>query len=319
MQIVALDGYTLNPGDNPWDAVAALGELIVYDRTGPGEVESRAADAAIVLTNKTPLNRAVLERLPRLQFISVLATGYNCVDVRAARERGITVSNVPVYGTDSVAQHVWASVLHWRHRIHEHDAAIRGGAWARSGDFSFWLAPWHELAGQTMGIVGLGRIGRRVASIADAFGMRIVASGPRRREHPDWSGFRWVEMDELFSTADVISLHCPQTEENREFVDRRLLSLCRPETLLINTARGTLIREQDLADALRAGRPGGAILDVASIEPLPADSPLLAAPNCLLTPHMAWSAVEARRRLMEQTTRNIAAFLAGQPVNVVNH
>lgn len=316
--IVALDGATLNPGDNPWDAVAALGDLTVYPRTTAGELLGRAQAADILLTNKAPLAAQSLAALPRLKFIAVTATGYNVVDVAAARGRGIPVSNVPVYGTDSVAQYVIAAMLHAVHDVGRHDAAIRGGEWQRRGDFSFWLSPLRELAGKTLGVVGLGRIGRRTAELAHAFGMRVIAHAPRPRDNPAWPGFRWVSPEDLFRESDFITLHCPQTSENLRFVNRHLLALARPGLILINAARGTLVNEPDLADALNEGRIGGAVLDVLGMEPPMGDNPLLTARNCVLTPHLAWAAVEARRRLMAGTAANVAAFLAGQPVNVVN-
>jgi glycerate dehydrogenase len=316
--IVALDGATLNPGDNPWDEVAALGDLTVFPRTAPGDLAARASAADILLTNKAPLAADLLAALPRLKFIAVTATGFNVVDAAAARRQGIPVSNVPVYGTDSVAQYVIAAILHTIHDPGRHDAAIRAGEWQRRSDFSFWLTPLRELAGKTLGVVGLGRIGRRTAELAHAFGMRVIAHNPRPAAAPAWPGFCWVGLEELFRESDFISLHCPQTSDNLRFVNRRLLELAKPELLLVNAARGTLVNESDLSEALNSGRIGGAVLDVLGVEPPLADNPLLSARNCVLTPHLAWAALEARRRLMAGTAANIAAFLAGQPVNVVN-
>jgi glycerate dehydrogenase len=318
MKIVVLDGHTLNPGDNPWDEVARLGELAVYDRTPEDRIVERAADAEILLTNKTRLTADALERLPRLGFISVLATGYNVVDVAAARRRGIPVSNVPEYGTDSVAQHTFALLLELCQRVGEHDLAVEAGEWTRSPDFCFWKAPPIELAGLTLGIVGYGRIGQRVGELAHAFGMAVLAAGGTRRPVPAYRPFDWTELPELFERADAVTLHCPLTNQNERFVDRTLLRRMKRSAFLLNTARGPLIDEPALAAALRAAEIAGAAVDVVSAEPIRADNPLLTAPNCIITPHMAWGSLAARRRLMAETVRNVQAFLAGAPVNVVN-
>ena len=318
MRIVVLDGHTLNPGDNPWDDLARLGELTVYDRTPPAQVVERAAGAEIVLTNKTVLDGAALAALPALRFVAVLATGYNVVDVAAARARGIPVSNVPEYGTADVAQHTLALLLELCHRVGDHARAVVAGEWSKAPDFCFWLTPPRSLEGQTMGIVGYGRIGRQVAVLARALGMQVLASSRLQRSHggapPD--GFRAIP--DLFAEADVISLHCPLTDENAAFVNAELLSRVRPEALLINTARGGLIDEPALAAALNEGRLGGAALDVLSKEPPPPDHPLLHARNCIVTPHVAWASLASRHRLMAATVSNVRAFLAGKPVNVVN-
>src|SRR5262245_11006556 len=275
MRIVVLDGHTLNPGDNPWDALARLGELTVYDRTAPADVAARAAQAEIVLTNKTLVDAAAIAALPRLRFIAVLATGYNVVDIAAARQRGIPVSNVPEYGTTGVAQHTLALLLELCHRVGDHARAVDAGDWTRAPDFSFWLAPPTELRGLTMGIVGFGRIGRRVAALGDAFGMRVIASSASRRDAPDYEGFAWRSIPELFAEADVISLHCPLTADNAQFVNRALLARVKPSALLLNTARGGLIDEAALAEALASGRLAGAGLDVLSSEPPRSGNPLL--------------------------------------------
>ncbi len=317
MKVVVLDGYTLNPGDNPWEALARLGELVVHDRTEPSRIVERARGATVVLTNKTPLDAATLAQLPELRFIGVLATGYNIVDVEAARQRGVVVSNVPEYGTDSVAQHVFALLLELCHHVGAHDAAVHAGEWSASKDFCFWKSPPVELAGKTMGIVGLGRIGRRVAELARAFGMEVVAAGrgPAAESTPSVPRLPVVE---LFTAADVVSLHCPLTPANTGFVDRQLLARMKPSAFLINTARGGLVEEAALAEALRGGRLGGAAVDVVSAEPMRVDNPLLEAPNCIITPHIAWASLAARRRLMATAVANVEAFLAGEPVNVVN-
>ena len=318
MRIVVLDGYTLNPGDNPWDPVAALGELVVHDRTPEKQIVERAADADVLLTNKTPLNAQTLAVLAKLKFISILATGYNIVDVASARQRGIPVSNVPEYGTDSVAQHVLALLLACCHRLERHDRLIREGEWQRRGDFCFWEMPLTELAGKRMGIVGFGRIGRRVGEIAHALGMEVLAYDVRQGERPGYEPFTWKSLDALFAESDVVSLHCPQTEQNLGMVNAERLSRMKPTAVLINTARGGLVNEPDLAQALNDGRIAGAALDVVSREPIADDNPLLRARRCLLTPHIAWATLEARRRLMAITAENVAAFIKGRPVNVVN-
>lgn len=318
MRLVVLDGYTLNPGDNPWTEVAKQVDFTVYERTTPDQIVERAADADIVLTNKTPLSAATLAQLPRLRFISVLATGYNIVDTQSAAERGIVVSNVPEYSTDSVAQLVLAMLLHFCHQPAAHDQAIRNGHWQGCGDFCFWLAPLRELVGLKMGIVGFGRIGRRVGELAHALGMEVLAYDVQHQAPPAYEPFGWRTIDEVFAQSDVVTLHCPQTSDNAGLVNRELLSRMKPTALLINAARGGLIAEQDLADALNQGVLAGAALDVLSSEPPPADHPLLHARNCLLTPHIAWATVEARRRMMAVTAENVAAFLRGQPQNVVN-
>jgi len=318
MQIVVLDGYTLNPGDNPWEEVAHLGELTVHDRTPTDQIVERTRSAEVILTNKTPLSAETLEQLPELRLISVLATGYNIVDVDTARRRDIPVCNIPVYGTDSVAQYVFALLLEHCHHVSRHDAAIRDGKWGATGDFSFWENPLIELSGLKMGIVGFGRIGRRVGELAHAFGMEVLAHDLFHGEPPAYQPFRWAGMDELFSEADVVSLHCPQTEENTEFVNKNLLGRMKPNALLINTARGGLVNEGDLAEALDAGKLAGAAIDVVSREPIVPDNPLLATRNALLTPHIAWATLSARKRLMKMTAENIQAFLGGKPINVVN-
>ncbi|MGH7821841.1 MAG: D-2-hydroxyacid dehydrogenase [Candidatus Binatia bacterium] len=315
MKIVVLDGHTVNPGDNPWDALARLGELEVHARTAPGEVVSRARHAAILVTNKTPVTGELLERLPDVRFIAVLATGYDCVDVAAARRRKVPVSNVPEYGTASVAQHTFALFLELAHRTGDHVRAVAAGEWSSSEDFCFWKAPPLELEGLTLGIVGFGRIGRRVARLARAFGMKVIVAS---RSEPVDDGVSRVELDDLFTVADVVSLHCPATPETRALADRGRLSRMKPTAFFLNTARGALVDEAALAEALNAGRLAGAALDVVSEEPIRPDNPLLTARNCILTPHLAWASLAARRRLMAVTVENVRSFLAGSPRNVVS-
>jgi len=319
MKIVVLDGYTVNPGDNPWSDLAALGDLTVYDRTPEEALRERAGEAEILLVNKVGLDEAFLESLPRLRFVSLLATGYDGVDVEAAARRGIPVSNVPAYGTDSVAQLVFALLLECCQGVALHDRAVKEGEWASCADFAFWKMPLTELAGKTMGIVGFGSIGRRVGEIAHAFGMEVLAHTPRPGRPPSYAPFAWGSLEEVFARADAVTLHCPQTPDNAGFVNRGLLGLMKPSAFFINTARGGLVVEKDLARALEEGRVAMAAVDVLSREPPEPGNPLLRARNCLVTPHMAWASLEARRRLMAAAVENVRAFLAGAPVNVVNH
>ena len=316
-KIVILDGHTLNPGDLSWDGLGALGECVVHDRSSPAEVVSRAREAGIVLTNKTVLTREQIFALPRLRYIGVLATGYNVVDVAAARKRGVPVCNVPTYGTRSVAQHTFALLLELAHRAGHHARTVSEGRWARSPDFCYWDHPLVELDGRTLGIVGFGRIGRAVSELAAAFGMRVLADNHRVPESaPPFVQF--VELDRLFAESDVISLHCPLTLQTKHLVNGDRLAKMKPTAFLINTSRGPLIDEAALADALNQGRLAGAGLDVLAVEPPGADHPLVAARNCLITPHIAWATRAARARLMEPAVANVRAFLAGRPQNVVN-
>ncbi|MGD0668687.1 MAG: D-2-hydroxyacid dehydrogenase [Bryobacteraceae bacterium] len=317
MKIVVLDGYCLNPGDLSWDEVRAFGETLVFDRTPAAEVVRRAAGAQIAFTNKTPLPAEVLRQLPELRYIGVLATGYNIVDVEAARRQGIVVTNIPTYGTASVAQFVFAQLLELCHNVKLHADAVRAGEWTRSVDWCFAKAPLVELAGMTMGIVGFGRIGRAVGRIADAMGMRVAAADTNRGDPPPYPSFQWMEFEELLAEADVLSLHAPLLAETRGMIDARALQRMKPSAFLINTSRGPLVVDRDLADALNAGRLAGAALDVISEEPPAADNPLLTARNCLVTPHIAWATRAARARLMEEAVRNLAAFVAGESRNVV--
>jgi len=318
MNIVILDGYTINPGDNPWDPVAAQGELIVYDRTPPELKLERAADADILLTSKVKLDAATIAALPRLKYISLLATGYNNVDGAAAGARGIPVSNVPAYSTESVAQTAFSLLLELATGAGLHDRAVKEGEWCRNPDHSFWKRPIVELDGLTLGIVGYGAIGRAVARVGAAFGMRIIAHAPRIPADPGPIPVSFLPLDELFRQADVVSLNCPQTAENTGFVNQRTLGLMKPGAFLINVARGGLVNEDDLASALTDGVIAGAGLDVVTVEPMLPDNPLLTAPNCVITPHIAWASLAARKRLMATVAANVAAFINGNPVNVVN-
>jgi glycerate dehydrogenase len=316
-RIVILDGRTLNPGDLDWDPIERLGTCVIHDRTPPECVVERGAGAQILLTNKTPVTARDIEALPSLAYIGVLATGFNIVDVDAARRRGIPVTNVPAYGTMAVTQLVFAHLFNLTHRIGHHTGAVAAGRWSSSLDFSFWDLPLLEVDGLTMGIVGLGRIGEAVARAARAFGMTVIAHDPGPTGSHD-AGVRRVGLDELFASSDVVSLHCPLTEQTRALVSAARLSSMKRSAFLINTSRGPVIDEPALANALEAGTIAGAGLDVLSVEPPPATHPLLGAPNCFITPHIAWATTAARRRLMEGVASNIREFLAGRPVNVVN-
>jgi len=317
MKIVVLDGYCLNPGDLTWEALHAFGDVEVYDRTSAQDAAERARGAAVLLLNKTPLTGDTLSRLPDLRYIGVLATGYNIVDTAAANRLGITVTNIPTYGTASVAQFVFALLLELCHRVGMHSDAVRAGEWSRSPDWSFWKSPLIELAGKTMGIVGFGRIGRATGRIADAMGMRVLAHDTYQGDTPDWPGFRWAVLENVLRESDVVSLHSPLFPETQGMINARTLAWMKPSAFLINTSRGPLVVAQDLADALNAGRLAGAGLDVLDAEPPPPANPLLSARNCLVTPHIAWATREARARLMDLTLANLSAFLGGTPQNVI--
>lgn len=318
MRIVVLDGFTLNPGDLSWAAIEKLGETVVYERTRPEEVADRLEGAEIALTNKVVLDAAMLRRLsPTLRYIGVLATGYNVVDVEAARELGICVTNIPAYSTASVAQMVFSHLLNLtNHVAYYTQQAVDEGKWASSQDFCFCDRPLTELAGRTMGLVGLGRIGSAVANIAQAFGMKVVAYTSKRQE--ELPGYiKKAGMDEIFMQSDVVSLHCPLTEDTRYLVDENRLRMMKKNAILINTGRGPLIDEAAVANALNQGKLGAYAADVLSVEPAQADNPLLSAPRVQLTPHIAWATREARERLMQICALNIAHFIEGNPQNTV--
>ncbi len=317
-RIVVIDGYTLNPGDNPWTPLEELGELTVHERIDVDSVVEVARDADIVITNKCPVSKAAIEQLSQLKFIAVTATGYNIVDVAAARERGIPVSNVPEYGTKTVAQFTWALILELCHRVGRHAESVRAGEWTKSPDFCYWLTPQVELDGKNLGLVGYGRIAQQVEVIGSAFGMRVLASGRPGSTPPNSSAIEWVSTEALFERADVVSLHCPLTPQTERMVNRQALGRMKRGAFLINTSRGGLVDERDLAEAFGSGQIAGAAVDVVSAEPIRSDNPLLSAPNCLITPHIAWTTLAARERLMRTTAENVAAFLAGKPINVVN-
>ena len=317
MKIVALDGYAANPGDLSWDEMKKLGECVVYDRTAPAEVVERAEGADVLLTNKVVITAEHMAALPQLKYIGVMATGYNIVDTAAAKERGIIVTNIPAYSTDSVAQMVFAHLLNIAQQVQHHSEEVHKGRWTNSPDFCFWDTPLIELAGKKMGIVGLGNTGMRTARIAISFGMEVCAYTSKSHFQLPHE-IKKMELDELFAECDVVSLHCPLTEQTREMVNARRLSLMKPTAILINTGRGPLVNEQDLADALNSGKVACAGLDVVSTEPIRADNPLLKAKNCIITPHMSWGSRSSRQRIMDCTVGNVRAFLAGQPQNVVN-
>ena len=320
MKIVVLDGYTENPGDLSWEELGKLGELTVYDRTSltdEAETIARIGDAEIVFTNKTPITRKVLDACPGIRFISLLATGYNCVDYAYARERGIPVTNVPTYGTASVGQFAIALLLEICHHIGHHDASVHAGNWERCADWCYWDYPLIELAGKTMGIIGFGRIGQTTGRIARAMGMEVLAYD----SHPSDAGraiAEYVDLDALLARSDVVALHCPLFPETEGIINRETIAKMKDGAILLNNSRGPLVVEQDLADALNAGKLAAAGLDVVSTEPIRGDNPLLNAKNCIITPHISWAPKESRQRIMDCAVSNVKAFLAGSPVNVVN-
>ena len=320
MKIVVLDGYTENPGDLSWEELGKLGELTVYDRTSltdEAEAIARIGDAEIVFTNKTPITRKVLDARPGIRFISLLATGYNCVDYAYAREKGIPVTNVPTYGTASVGQFAIALLLEICHHIGHHDASVHAGNWERCADWCYWDYPLIELAGKTMGIIGFGRIGQTTGRIARAMGMEVLAYD----SHPSDAGraiAQYVDLDALLARSDVVALHCPLFPETEGIINRETIAKMKDGAILLNNSRGPLVVEQDLADALNAGKLAAAGLDVVSTEPIRGDNPLLKAKNCIITPHISWAPKESRQRIMDCAVSNVKAFLAGSPVNVVN-
>jgi glycerate dehydrogenase len=317
MRIAVLDGFTLNPGDLSWDGLRSLGDCTIYDRTAADQILALSAGVHILLTNKTPITRPAISALPDLKYIGVLATGFNIVDVEAAKDRGIPVTNVPAYSTMSVAQVVFAHLLNLTHNMAHHTSSIRNGKWCSNPDFSYWDFPLIELSGLTMGIVGLGRIGSAVASIAMAFGMKVIAYDPdaRSRSH---DASLMASLDDLFAMSDVVTLHCPLTPATQGLVNHARLRLMKPTAYLINTSRGPLVDNEALAEALNSGRIAGAGLDVLDVEPPPSSHPLLKAKHCSITPHFAWASTAARARLLKEVEENVRAFLRGEKRNVVN-
>ncbi|RYF94191.1 MAG: D-2-hydroxyacid dehydrogenase [Chitinophagaceae bacterium] len=318
MKIVVLDGYTLNPGDLDWSGLAALGELVVYERTPVTEIVSRASGAEVIFTNKTIVNAAMISELTALRFIGTLSTGYNIVDTDAAAKHGIVVCNVPGYGSASVVQLTFSLILEHFNQVALHNVAVKAGEWVSSNDFSFTKSPLHEISGKTIGIIGFGAIGQQVADVATAFGMHVIAYSRTRTDQANRKNFRWVDQDKLFKTSDIISIHCPLTEQTRGMINKQTLGLMKPIVFLVNTARGPIINETDLAEALNNNVIAGAGLDVLSTEPPVPDNPLLTARNCIITPHIAWATREARQRLMAITISNLRAYKEGKPVNIVN-
>ena len=311
MKIVILDGYTENPGDLSWDELAKLGELTVYDETPAEEILNRIGDAELVLTNKTPITAETIALKPNMRYVGVLATGYNVVDVAAAKEHGVVVANVPTYGTQAVAQYVFALLLEICHHVGHHNTEVQKGRWTNGKHFCFWDYPLIELAGKTFGVIGYGRIGRAAAQLARAFGMKVVAFDPHSE------GEEVVGLEELLKVSDVISLHCPLTSENTGLINRETIAMMKDGVILINTARGPLINENDLREALLSGKVQAAAVDVASVEPIRETNPLLGLDNCLITPHIAWAPKESRQRLMDVAVENVQAFLKGEPINNV--
>jgi glycerate dehydrogenase len=317
MRIVILDGYALNPGDLSWDGLMQIGDVTVYERTPEAEVLTRAEGADAVFTNKTPLSASTLAQLPQLRYIGVLATGYNIVDTAAAKQRGVVVTNIPTYGTASVAQFAIALLLELCHHVGLHGEAVRNGEWSANPDWSFWKTPLIELSGRTFGVVGFGRIGRQTAAIAAAMGMRIVAMDAMHTNAPDYPGFAWMSLDEIVRESDVLSLHVPLFPETKGMMNADRLAQMKRSAFLLNTSRGPLLVDQDLADALNNDVIGGAGLDVLSVEPPVTSNPLLSAKNCIVTPHIAWATKEARSRLLDIAVANLRAFQAGRVENAV--
>jgi glycerate dehydrogenase len=317
MNIVVLDGYTLNPGDLSWEELKRIGDVTIYDRTPKELILKRAHDANILFTNKTPLTSEIIAKLPNLKYIGVLATGYNVVDIKAATQHNIVVTNIPSYGTYSVAQMVFALLLELCQHVQTHSNAVKCGVWTKSPDFCFWNYPLVELAGKTIGILGFGRIGKQVAKIAAALGMNIIAADIYKNDVPDLENFKWVEIPELIKESDVISLHCPLFPETKGIINHTNLKHMKSSAFLINTARGGLIIEKDLAEALNNENIAGAALDVLTVEPPDGNNPLFTAKNCIITPHISWATLEARTRLMETAIQNLKSFLNGKVINAV--
>lgn len=318
MKIVILDGYTENPGDLSWEGFESLGELVVYDRTGQEDIIPRIGDAEIVITNKTPLDSRIFDACPSIRYVGVLATGYNVVDIDAAKERGIVVTNIPTYGTAAVAQYTFALLLEICHHVGKHNDAVKSGKWSECPDFCFWDYPLIELAGKTFGCIGYGRIGRSAGHLARSFGMKVLAYDLYQDKSLENESMRYVDLDTLLSESDVISLHCPLLPSTKGIINRDTISKMKDGVIIINTSRGPLIEEEDLKQGLCSGKIYYAAVDVVSAEPIAKDNPLLTAPNCIITPHIAWAPRESRKRLLDIAVGNLKAYLAGRPVNVVN-
>lgn len=316
MKIVVLDGFALNPGDLSWERLQQLGDVKVYDRTPVDKILERIGDSEFILTNKTPITAEIMDKT-KVKYIGVLATGYNVIDTEAAKERGIIVTNVPAYSTASVAQMVFAHILEICQQVGLHDRAVKEGEWAASPDFCFWKKPLIELEGKTMGIVGFGRIGQGVGKVAQAFGMKVIAYSPRRKTELETETMKYVELETLFETSDIISLHCPLFEGTKNIISKATIAKMKRSAIIINTSRGPLVNEKDLAEALNDGRIYAAGIDVVSEEPIKEENPLLKAKNIFITPHIAWAPREARERLMNIAVDNLQSYIDGKPVNVV--
>lgn len=315
MKIVILEGHAVNPGDLSWNAIQQFGDVTIYDRTDPADAAKRIGDAQIVLINKTPITADLLDQCPNLRLICVQATGYNVVDCAAAKQRGITVCNVPAYGTNAVAQFTFSLLLEICNQVGHHNNAVHAGRWSECGNFCFWDTPQMELHGKTLGIIGYGSIGQAVGRIAKAFGMKVLAYS--RTRYPEFQD-DYADLNAVLSRSDIITLHCPMTPETDRIINKDTIAKMKDGAILINTGRGQLVDEQAAADALACGKLRAMAADVVSIEPITPENPLLSAPNCILTPHMAWTPVEARQRIIDITANSIAGFLNGQPQNVVN-
>lgn len=323
MKIVVLDGYTLNPGDLSWGELDVLGEVSIYDRTSydlekKDLIIERSRDADIIFTNKTPLTKEILDLIPNLKYIGVLATGYDVVDIEVATEKGIVVTNIPTYGTSSVAQMTFALLLEMCHHVGAHSEAVYNGDWGNNPDWCFWNYPLIELSGKTMGVIGYGRIGQNVGKIAQAFGLKILATDNYYNSSLENENMRYVELDELLVNSDIISLHCPLLDSTKGIINKDTIAMMKDKVMLINTSRGPLIVEDDLANALNDGKIAGAALDVVSSEPIDQNNPLLKAKNCIITPHISWAPKESRARLMKIAIDNLISFVEGSPINVVN-
>lgn len=317
MKAVILDGQTLNPGDNSWTPIERILPVTLYEKTLTEDIIDRSKDAEILLTNKTPLTRETLLQLPKLKYIGVLATGYDVVDIAAAAELGIVVTNTPGYANNAVPEHVFALIFECYRQIGLHSKQVKHGEWGQNGQFCFWNTPQRELGGKTIGIIGFGNTGNNVARIANGFGMNILAYAPRPKPLPNYNNFNYAELSDVLAQSDIVTLHCPLTEDTKHIINEASLKIMKQDAIIINTARGPLLEEQAVADALTKGKLGGLAVDVVSQEPIASDHPFLSTPNTFITPHLAWATIEARMTLMQIAADNIKAFLAGTPHNVV--
>ncbi len=318
MKIVVLDSYTLNPGDLTWDGLKKFGDLVLYDRTPPDKILERALGTEILFTNKTPIGEDIINQLPRLQYIGVLATGYNVVDTQAAKKRGVVVTNIPDYGSYSVAQMTFALLLELCHHVQRHHDSVMEGKWSAAKDFCYWDYPLTELAGKTIGIIVFGSIGKKVGDMATAFGMNIIGAGRKPSDQSHRKNFRWATIPDLLKQSDVVSIHCQLTPETHGLINQESLRSMKSTALLLNTSRGPIVVDEDLADALNHNVIAGAGIDVLSVEPPQKNNPLFTAKNCIITPHIAWATKEARARLMGMAVDNLSAFIEGTPLNIVN-